>query len=238
VNETESEQTQILSNRGAVRAVLERILGSRSRITITPKGAELSQTSRLLLVDKGSDRMLFDRMGHDGPAESLVESGAATVELDVEGVRTWFDVDGLTAVEEEGDIYYAANFPTEIRRLERRRHFRAPTPRDMDAKVKFSSGVGDVPSGEIVDVSVSGIGALFPGDVAAVLKSKGRLAGSRVYLGNDLGFESDLAVCFCGHQKGSGRTKVGFRIAKIRPADERKLARLIFKLELMQRKLR
>lgn len=124
-----------------------------------------SMLTTLLDADTKSQRFWFDVSGTESVNRLLLRAERVVFAAAPEGVKLQFvlEAGGIVLDQHEGHPAFAADFPTDMIKLQRREFFRLETPVGKPLVCKITHSTGKRLELALHDISIGGIGLWYPG---------------------------------------------------------------------------
>jgi c-di-GMP-binding flagellar brake protein YcgR len=192
-----------------------------------PQGVAVS--SQLWSVDAAQRRISFSADADSVHMQRLAQCDEAVAVAYLDSVKLQFELGGLLLVHGQGSCALRALLPGVLYRFQRRTGFRVRTFERLapQAQLRHPSMPDMRLSLRIVDVSVGGCALVLPDDVPT-LQPGSRLAGVRITLDSDTGFDAALRLQHVSALHGGGQgVRLGCEFIELEGQAQRALQRYI-----------
>ncbi|GAB7127583.1 flagellar brake protein [Silvimonas sp. JCM 19000] len=223
-----------LTNPLEIGAVLRQLVLRGDNVTIYFAHGRQLMLSRLLAVDVPKRELVLDVGGHEETNKALLNSDRNIIVGTPDGVKIQFVLSKIRPTRFDGSPAFAAAFPTDLIKLQRREFFRIETPLTRPYICEVTLPEGKRVGLELHDLSLGGIGAWALPQVALPLVPGMVLERAQLELGPNGMLQVDLEMRSKRVTvRGSGQEiyLVGFKFVNTSRAGEATLQRLMAQLE-------
>jgi c-di-GMP-binding flagellar brake protein YcgR len=160
------------------------------------------------------------RKGH----EKLLQHKALKAYALLKGVKVHFSVELRKTDSKDGIHYYVFSYPDFVYYAQQRTHYRVHVPGAKQKAVRLSKA-----NGRLVDLSLGGVGALFPND--SEIQEGEILSNVEIQLPDGSILYCDLEICHVVPLEAQKQSRVGARFVNVPRDQQRRLQRCITSLE-------
>ncbi len=158
------DDTERITSRGKIVALLRQLKSQHELLGVQVKGLSTFSNTAILGVREDDGVFFLDELSDHGAHQAFVRQGALRVDCHLQGLELHFQC-RLARVGSSGGIaFYAIHIPAVIHRLQRRQFFRVRVDPGLSIRVCVPDLGGESQTGEAVDLSAGGLGAVFPTD--------------------------------------------------------------------------
>lgn len=215
-----------------IERTLRKMLADQTLVMIYGANERDSLLTALAGINISTGYIYFDCGPNETMNAALFASAKANVTATMSQVRIQFTTDRLERAKYNGVIVFKAKIPSSILRFQRREFYRAPTSMAEPIKCWFSLPGGTLKTA-VADVSVGGLGVLYPMD-GLLLGVGVTYDGCRLTLPGSPEISISLKVCSVYKDTTkSGKTVLhaGCQFVRLPPTAETIIQRYIFKVE-------
>lgn len=224
----ESNQEEI-SDLHRINTLLQRLKKQNALLTITIPQANQSYMSTVVEIDSENRRVIIDELFPVEGNRLCKEGVVISVNAVLSGSKLNFKSQVIDAGMKDGITFYRVEFPEVISYFQRRTSFRASVSRSEHVTVEVVLHNGVKIRGTIADVSVEGVGAVFPADTDFKLNQI--LPKCVIFLEGKPSVSSAMEVRFIGSGAKDKQVRIGGRFVNMSPDQERKLEKLVREIE-------
>ena len=163
----QSAQRFEIYSRAEILAILRDIVKAQETVTLESLRTGEIFVTRLLEVHPMFEELVFDCAVRPEVNERLVRSGALRITTRLRKVEIVFCTEGAQQVQRSGQCALRAPIPKLVTRLQRREHYRAPTPvgRPLICRLPVDGRNGRRINARVLDISCGGIALIaLPGE--------------------------------------------------------------------------
>jgi c-di-GMP-binding flagellar brake protein YcgR len=221
----DNESDKRVTSSHGMRRVLEGLLTARSLITIIIGDQNRERySSAVLAVYPDEQQFVMDEITPKKGHALLIEAKTLKAYALLKGVKVHFSVELRKADSKDGIYYYVFSYPEYIYYEQQRTHYRVHVPASRQKAVRLSKA-----QGRLIDLSVGGIGALFPIDSG--LNEGDTISDVEVQLPDGNTLYCDLEICHIVPLEAQKKARIGARFINIPRDQKRRLQRCVTSLE-------
>lgn len=216
-------------------AFILRSLAQRAEfITIYYNGGRDLMLTRILESDLNKHEFIFDLSGHKASNIAIQKAERAIFVGLPDGVKVQFTTHSIREVDYEGQPAFAAPFPKDVIKLQRRQFFRLLTPRTKPYICRITLPGQESMRLEIHDISLGGMGIWFPTDLYDHIEIGQKIDNVMIDLGPGGIMRGKIEIRNCRpveSRQGQTQYIVGVAFIGFTRAQEANLQKLISQLE-------
>lgn len=210
------------SGRDRIITVLQALKEDHQLLSVSVAGCRASATSVILGVHESRNCFLLDELSVPDAHRAFLQRRKALIETRVQGIELRFTCRLLTAGTASGIALYQVAIPTQMKRVQRRAHFRLCLAPGLAVPVSIPRPEGGQLSGEAFDLSASGIGLFLR---TRNIPDRGRvLRDLSIALPGTRPLVTDIEVRFATLNSPQHMLRLGARFVGLDRQRERKLA--------------
>ena len=221
-----------------VQRLLKQLRDGSAPVTLSsPEGTAV--VCHLWSIDPAQQQLSFSADAHSVHVQQLTDCDEAVAVAYLDSVKLQFDLSDLVVVHGAHSSALRTRLPAVLYRFQRRASYRVRTfeRRAPQATLRHPSMPEMRLALRIVDISVGGCALLLPDDVPA-LQPGSRLAGVRIELDGDTGFDTSLRLQHVSALHGGGHgLRLGCEFVELEGQAQRALQRYIDHTQQRQRLL-
>lgn len=208
-----------------MRRVLDGLQSSRSLITVIIGDQNKERYSSAVIAVYPEERQfVMDEITPKAGHERLLQANKLKAYALLKGVKVHFTAEVLKADSKDGIPYYVFSFPEYIYYAQQRTHYRVHIPGARQKAIQAGAA-----EGRLVDLSLGGIGAIFPED--SDLNEGDILSNVRIQLPDGNSFHCDVEVCHIIPIQQQKQYRVGARFINVPKQQKRQIQRCVTSLE-------
>lgn len=218
--------------------ILKRLLDQRCMLTVQVGKHADCYTSAVLEVAREARYLVLDELIPAAGHQRILREPTVQLRARLDGVEVRFHT-YISQIGEQGGLpYYKVPFPATLEYSQRRQAFRVPIPLNRGIRCVLLLDDEREFSGELRDLSPSGLGIRVRTGEPNKTTDQGQLAICRIELGEDRGIVTDVELCHID-QKTRGRVaRLGLRFRGLRPEQQRRIEQFCAELAREHRRLR
>lgn len=164
----------------------------------------------------------------------ILMAGEVRVQAVIDGLLSWFYIDGIRQREESGDCYLEVPYPPLMRRLQRRSAFRIDLPPDVPGTLAFClPACKQVTSGEVVNLSATGCAVSFTAKDDPQFAMGTEVSAARIKVGDEI--DTRLEFIVRNRRPGVGQSVVyGLEFAALPPRDSQAIDRAVMRFQRLR----
>lgn len=235
---------ELLTDPVRILDLLRRLHRQRSLLTVRIPGIEQRFLSAIIKKPVAGQPLALDELVPETGHKHMVRGIDLRIEARLAGVEIRFPTRLEDVAEEDGHALYSASFPDTVDHYQRRASFRVKVGMGIGARCQFIIDTSDSEhdddsetlTGDIVDMSVEGIGARLPhSDILHTLGTYDvelRLPEGRI--------QAELEVRFVDARDDAHNMRVGARFKNLEPLAKRQIQRFVADMqrEMIKKDLR
>lgn len=229
-------KSERISHGPQIAGLLKRVRDKRVLLSVRVRGSDALFNSLLLDVDVERNLILLDELNPQLGHELACQARELRVHCQCQGVELSFDCRIEVGRGQRGISFYRAALPEAVNYLQRRSNYRVRVGRDLNVPVSLSTnGALD---GELIDLSLGGLGATLP-DRADVARGQ-IVEACSIQLPRCDPLTTELEIRFVYQDRVRQAVRIGASFRNLDPQRQNLLRRFITQLEreMLRRKAR
>ncbi len=211
--------------------ILQGICNRRNLVTVRLPGCKEPFTSALLKLDRRARMLILDELSPQEGHGLLLQHKELRIDTRHHGVEVGFKTILAGASQEGGIALYRVPIPRSLDYNQRRAHYRAEVGVVWPIPIILEGAEGQAFHGQILDISVGGIGAQFQDASETDLADGARFDVCEIELRPGQSLRTGLEICFVSRAVVSRQLRIGGRFIDLSRADQQTIARFIASLE-------
>lgn len=219
-----------------IAGLLKRVRDNRVLLSVRVAGSDAVFNSLLLDVDVERNFILLDELNPHHGHELACRARQLRVHCHCQGVELSFVCHIEIGQGQRGISFYRAAVPEAVNYLQRRSNFRVRVGQDMNVPVHLPLGM--TLAGELIDLSLGGLGASLPEQAEL---SRGQIIDTcSIQLPTGDPLTTELEIRFIYRDKVRQIVRIGASFRNLDPTRQNLLRRVITQLEreMLRRKAR
>ncbi len=211
--------------------LMRRIKNSRAMLTIRVANSAEIYLSALLEVNEDEGYLVLDELNSKSGHRALCLLKELEISTRLEDREIKFQCELAAVGEHNGIFYYKIPFPENLDHQLRRKHLRIVPPRGKYLPVHLHTDLHDLVTGELVDLSAGGFGAILNRETADKVHHGDIIPKCLLYLGGQEPIETQLEVRYCEDKRYHSRPRLGARFINMDQRSERRLQKYISQID-------
>lgn len=221
-----------------IAGLLKRVRDNRVLLSVRVPGSDAVFNSLLLEVDVERNVILLDELNPSAGHELACQARQLRVHCQCQGVELSFACPIEVGQGQRGISFYRAPLPTVVNYLQRRGNFRVRVGRNMNVPVRLPFGGSVAVAGELIDLSMGGLGASLSNQVELACGQV--IETCSIELPKCDPLTTELEIRFVRLDKERQIQRIGASFRNLDPQKQNLLRRFITQLEreMLRRKAR
>lgn len=211
--------------------ILQGICNRRNLVTVRLPRCKEAFTSSILKLDRRAGMLILDELSPQEGHELLMQRKELQIDTRHHGVEVGFKTTLAGASQEGGIALYRVPIPRTLQYNQRREHYRAEVGVVLPIPIILEGVKGQAFHGQLIDISVGGIGAQFQDASEEDLADGARFAVCEIELPPGQRLRTGLEICFVSRALVSRQLRIGGRFIELNRADQHTIAKFIASLE-------
>lgn len=224
-----SNVSEKITNKSRIVDLLQQLSNYHVLLTVTLPRIGSTFTSAILAVDANDERFIMDELMPSEGQRHLREVGQLSVAGRLQGISANFSTN-LIQIEEGDDI--SSNWmglPEVVNYKQKRFYYRVPVGFDKKYQVVISTDGNKTYTGQLRDLSLGGIKAIFPADTD--IKTGDIARYCRIKFVNHTTISCPLEIRFTCPSNSNKMLIIGGSFLDLTPQQERAIERIVRALE-------
>lgn len=224
------------NNRREILFYLHQLINDGERVSVVFDGGNETVLTLLLDIDETENTLIFDWGGSETSNRKLLQSDRSFFVCAPHGVKNQFSAGIVREATYQKRRAFSTHLPDHYTRLQRREFFRLILPITRRPHCLISQEGKPALDLSVVDISVGGIAAEFPGGGLEIELGQ-TLSKARIDLKTIGTMEVDLKVCNRAEIQRGGKpvSRIGCSFVKLSHAMENQLQRFITDVQREER---
>ncbi len=163
-SQAQGDSAEKVTSRTKIIALLRQLKSQHELLGVQVKGQSTFSNTAILGVREDDDLFFLDELSDAGAHQAFLKQRALRVDCHLQGLELHFQCRLVNVDSSNGIAFYAIRIPTVIHRLQRRQFFRVRVDAGLSVSVSVPDLGGEALTGEAIDLSAGGLGAIFPTD--------------------------------------------------------------------------
>ncbi len=224
-----SNRSEKITNKSRIVDLLQQLSNFHALLTVTLPRIDSAFTSAILAVDSRGERFVLDELM---PAEGqyrLREIGQLCVAGRLQGISASFTANVTQIEENDGISSNWMGLPKVVNYRQKRVYYRVPVGFEKKYQVVITVGENKTYTGQLRDLSLGGIKAIFPADTDIKTGDIAHYCG--IKLVNQTTISCPLKIRFACPSNSNKTLIIGGAFLELMPKEERALERIVRALE-------
>jgi c-di-GMP-binding flagellar brake protein YcgR len=223
-----------LSSADRIKALLKQLNHDHEILCATVPGCPQTANTAILGVQAKRGIFYLDELSSADVHRALLKSGRLELECRLRGMQLRFTARLLRTASENGLALYEMTLPSEMRRRQRRDHFRLRLSPGPTVPISIPNLEGESVKGEAFDLSASGIGAFLH---TRIIPRRGQmLAGVMLSLPGTSPITAQLEIRFARQNTTQHMLRIGARFVALERKQERQIAQFLAEQQRKRRR--